>query len=55
MFIVIELDFKELKDFIVELKLGQVEMKGQFVGIDNCLIRLEIKMEIKLDILELLI
>ncbi len=47
-----ESDLKELKDLIVELKLGQSEMKGQLSGIDNRLIRLETKMETKLDTLE---
>ncbi|AGF53540.1 unknown protein (plasmid) [Synechocystis sp. PCC 6803] len=49
---VTESDLKELKDLIVELKLGQAEMKGQLAGIDNRLIRLETKMETKLDTLE---
>lgn len=47
-----ESDLRELKDLIVELKLGQSEMKGQLSGIDNRLIRLETKMETKLDTLE---
>jgi hypothetical protein len=49
-------DLQELKDLIngldrkMEVSLG--EMKSQLAGIDNRLIRLETKMETKLDTLE---